>query len=72
MYKNNFISYEQYLFGLFFPRNVKKTNTDQSVPHFFSSLSLSLWKERTRKPLKVVPAHLFSSSVHIIGTTCFD
>ena len=52
---------------VYLPRNAKKFQTDQSIPHVFS-----LCKETTHKPLKAaVPKTLFSS-VCVIGKSCFD
>ena len=36
IWKTKFSSHKQYLFELLFPRNAKKTHTDQSIPQKFS------------------------------------
>ena len=59
MEKTKRISHKQYLFGIIFSKNVKRTHVDQSILHFLNSLS----KETTHKPLNVVPAtNIFSSA----------
>ena len=64
--KISFSFLKQYLFGLLFCRNAKKTRIDQIIPLYF------VWNETSHKPLKVAAAKKSFPGVYIIDTTCFD
>ena len=59
--------YKQYLLDLLFPRNEKKTHTDQSILQTF----LLCLKRNVSQTLKVAAAKTFFSIVCIIDTICF-
>ena len=67
--KTNFASHKQYLFGLLFSCNAKKTHIDQGILQAF----LLCLKRSVSQTFKVtVPKKFFFPSVYIIHTTCFD
>ena len=49
-----------------------KCKEDSYRPKYTTSFFYSLSKETTHKPLKVAATKNFSSSVHVVDTTCFD
>ena len=65
IWKTTFSSHNQYLFGLIFSRNLKRTCAGQNMLY-------SVWKETSYKPLKVAAANKSFPSVYIIDTVCFD
>ena len=66
MWKTKFSSHKQYLVGHLFPRNAKKSHTDQSILETFFTLSE---KKHLKKPLKAAAAKKSFSNVFIIDTT---
>ena len=66
--KTKFASRKQYLFCLLTSRYAKKTRTDQSIPHVF----LLCLKRNDPQAFKSGSCKNPFSSVHVIGTTCFD
>ena len=60
MWKTKFSSHKQYLVDHLFPRNVKKSHTDQSILETFFTLSE---KKHLKKPLKVAAVKKSFSSV---------
>ena len=67
--KLTFTSHKQYLLGYLFSRNTKKTHTDQSTVQVFLHC---LKKNTTHKSTKVATAKIFTSSAHVIDTTCVN
>ena len=63
------IFHKQYLFGLLFSENANKTHRLQSILQLFFC---SVWKEITRKPLKIAASKIIFFSVYLTGKTCFD
>ena len=67
-----FSSHKQYLFGLPFSNDAKRTHTDQIILPTF----LLFWKETSEKPLKVAAVKKSFQSGDatfvIIDATCFD
>ena len=59
--KDNHFFLKQYLFGLLFSRNAKKTHADQNILHAF----WSVWKETTCDPSKATTAKNLFSSVYV-------
>ena len=57
------------MFGLLFSRNTKKTHTGQSTLQVFFYF---ITKETNYKPSKAASVKNLSSSVRVLGTTCFD
>ena len=66
--ENKFLSHKQYLFSLLASKNVKKTSTNQSIPHVL----LLCLKRIYPQTLKVASAKTLFFSVYVIGQTCYD
>ena len=68
IWKTKFTSNKQFFSVLFFSRNAKKTDTDQSILQTF----LLCLKKNSHEPLKVAAAKNSLRSVFIIDSTRFD
>ena len=63
------ISRTSSVYLVFLPLEVQRRLQQTKVYHEFSHF---VWKETTRKPLKVTSAKTLFSNVFVIYTTCFD
>ena len=72
MKKTKFPSHKQFLRGLLFHRNVKRTRADQRMLHFFLFFFCIFFVETNDNNPNVTTATNLFSSVYVVGMTCFD